>query len=117
MIITLLAWSGALLSCLLAVPQAIATLRSDRLEGISATTYWIILGNAMVWAAWSLFTGNYAAGVPALVNAPAALLILHRVHRAHRPANSVTPCAGRRTPLSIIGRWASPSALVGAPCQ
>ena len=41
-----LAWTGAFLSCLLTIPQAVRTLRSDRLDGISATTYWIIFGNA-----------------------------------------------------------------------
>jgi uncharacterized protein with PQ loop repeat len=80
-IISILAWAGALLSCMLAIPQAIQTLRSDRLEGISTATYWIILSNATVWATWSLFTGQHAAGIPALVNGPAALLILHRLHR------------------------------------
>jgi uncharacterized protein with PQ loop repeat len=83
-IVTILAWTGALLSCLLTIPQAVRTLRSDRLDGLSATTYWIILGNAVVWATWSALTGEYAAGVPALVNGPAALLILRRLHRSQR---------------------------------
>ncbi|HEX6758650.1 MAG TPA: hypothetical protein VF086_09620 [Propionibacteriaceae bacterium] len=38
-VITILAWTGALLSCLLTIPQAVRTLRSDRLDGHSATTY------------------------------------------------------------------------------
>ena len=84
MMVTILAWTGALLSCLLTIPQAVRTLRSDRLDGLSATTYWIILGNAVVWATWSALTGEYAAGVPALVNGPAALLILRRLHRSQR---------------------------------
>ena len=79
-----LAWTGAFLSCLLTIPQAVRTLRSDRLDGISATTYWIIFGNAAVWAMWSVLSGEYAAGVPALVNGPAALLILRRLHRSQR---------------------------------
>jgi uncharacterized protein with PQ loop repeat len=86
MIIAILAWSGAALSCLLTIPQAIRTLRIDRLDAISATTYWIVLGNAVIWAAWSVLTQQYAAGVPALVNGPAAVLILRRLHRANRPA-------------------------------
>ena len=82
MIITILAWTGAVLSCLLTIPQAVRTLRSDRLDGLSATTYWIIFGNAAVWAVWSALAGEYAAGVPSLVNGPAALLILRRLHRS-----------------------------------
>jgi uncharacterized protein with PQ loop repeat len=80
-IITILAWTGAFLSCLLTIPQAVRTLRSDHLDGLSATTYWIIFANAAVWAMWSALAGEYAAGVPSLVNGPAALLILRRMHR------------------------------------
>jgi uncharacterized protein with PQ loop repeat len=83
-IVTILAWTGAFLSCLLTIPQAVRTLRSDRLDGLSATTYWIVFGNAAVWAVWSVLTGEYAAGVPALVNGPAALLILRRLHRSQQ---------------------------------
>jgi uncharacterized protein with PQ loop repeat len=83
-IIAMLAWSGALLSCVLTIPQAVRTVRGDRLDGVSATTYWIALGNADVWAAWSVLTGEYAAGVPSLVNGPVAALILHRLRRADR---------------------------------
>jgi hypothetical protein len=46
-------------------------------------------------AAWSVLTGEYAAGVPALVNGPAALLILRRLHRSQRSVARVTrvpPC-------------------------
>ena len=84
MIITILAWTGAVLSCLLTIPQAVRTLRSDRLDGLSATTYWIIFGNAAVWAMWSVLTAEYAAGVPSLVNGPVALLILGRLYRSQR---------------------------------
>jgi uncharacterized protein with PQ loop repeat len=90
-IITILAWTGALLSCLLTIPQAVRTLRCNRLDGLSPTTYWIVLGNAAVWASWSVLTGEYAAGVPALVNGPAALLILLRLHRSHRAVSRVIP--------------------------
>jgi uncharacterized protein with PQ loop repeat len=117
-IITILAWSGALLSSLLAIPQAIQTLRSDRLEGVSATTYGIVLGNATVWAAWAWLTGHYAAGVPSLVNGPAALLILYRLRRTSAAAGSAGPCAGRaRMWWPITSTERSPSALAGAPCQ
>jgi hypothetical protein len=81
-IITILAWTGAFLSCLLTIPQAVRTLRSDHLDGLSATTYWIIVANAAVWGMWSALAGEYAAGVPSLINGPAALLILRRMHRS-----------------------------------
>ena len=94
MIITILAWTGAFLSCLLTIPQAVRTLRSDRLDGLSATTYWIIFGNAAVWATWAVLASEYAAGVPSLVNGPAALVILRRLHRSQRsvaPASHLQP--------------------------
>lgn len=92
MIITILAWSGALLSCLLAVPQAFRAFRTDRLDGVSATTYRIVLGNATVWTAWALLTGQYAAGVPGLVNGPVAVLILLRLRRAQLATETGTRC-------------------------
>jgi uncharacterized protein with PQ loop repeat len=94
-IITILAWTGAVLSCLLTIPQAVRTLRSDRLDGLSAATYWIIFGNAAVWAMWSVLAGEYAAGVPSLVNGPVALLILRRLYRSQR---SVAPVTRLRVP-------------------
>ena len=90
MIITVLACIGAFLSCLLTLPQAVRTLRRDRLDGLSATTYLITFGNAAVWATWSVLTGEYAAGVPSLVNGPAALLILRRLYRSRRSVVPVT---------------------------
>ena len=72
--VEVLAWCAAALSCLLAAPQAIRVLRTERLEGISALTYWIVLTNAAVWAAWSLLTLELAPGVPALVSGSAAIL-------------------------------------------
>jgi hypothetical protein len=59
-IITILAWTGAFLSCLLTIPQAVRTLRCDRLDGLSATTYWIIFANATV----------LPSGRPSLTNTP-----------------------------------------------
>jgi uncharacterized protein with PQ loop repeat len=102
--VTILAWTGAFLSCVLTIPQAVRTLRSDRLDGLSATTYWIIFANAVVWASWSTLSGEYAAGVPSLVNGPAALLILRRLDHTQRSDARVThlrvpPCKpGARTP-------------------
>jgi uncharacterized protein with PQ loop repeat len=100
--VEMLAWCGAALSCLLSVPQAVRTLRSDELDGLSAATYWLIFGNAVAWAAWSVLAGEYAAGVPSLVNGPAALLILRRMHRSQSP--SVVPAQPR------VRLWPSSSA-------
>ena len=86
MIIGILAWSGALLSSLLSLPQLLHALRSDRLDGISSATYWLVLGNATIWAAWAILAGEYAAGVPSLVNGPAAVLIIARLRRTRRPS-------------------------------
>jgi len=81
-IVEMLAWCGAALSCLLCVPQAARTLRAERLDGIAASTYWIALANSAVWVAWSLLTGEHAAGAPALVTGPAAILVLRRLAAA-----------------------------------
>ena len=116
MIITMLAWAGAFLSCLLTIPQAVRTLHSERLEGLSATTYWIVLGNALVWASWSVLTEEYAAGVPALVNGPAAALILHRLQHRHLSVAPIGPARGRRC-LSIgVALRPAPAVLVGHTC-
>jgi uncharacterized protein with PQ loop repeat len=102
-VVEMLAWCGAALSCLLAVPQAIRVLRTERLDGISASTYVIVLSNAAVWAAWSLFTGEYAAGIPGLINGPAAILILHRLMIARHERRITSQIAARsygaRNPL------------------
>lgn len=82
--VEVLAWCGAALSCLLSVPQAIRVLRAERLDGISASTYVIVLCNAAIWAAWSVITREYTAGIPGLINGPAAILVLHRLMIAHR---------------------------------
>jgi uncharacterized protein with PQ loop repeat len=80
----MLAWTGAALSTLLGLPQAVRAWRSNRLEALSPATYWLTLANAAVWATWAILTGNLAAGVPVLVNGPAAVLILSRLEAARR---------------------------------
>lgn len=79
MVAELLGWFGVGLSCVISLPQVVRTMRAKRLDGISSATYWLVLVNAAAWTAWSLLTGEYAAGVPALVNGPAAIVILHRL--------------------------------------
>jgi PQ loop repeat len=108
-----LAWTGAFLSCLLTIPQAVRTLRSDRLDGLSATTYWIVFANAVVWASWSAFSAEYAAGVPSLVNGPAALLILRRLHRSQREAERVPHLDGSPSELTVPAQPA-PGLVVNA---
>jgi uncharacterized protein with PQ loop repeat len=111
----LLGWFGAGLSCVISVPQVVRTMRAKRLDGISSATYWLVLANGAAWIAWSLLTGEYAAGVPALVNGPVAIVILHRLvasrHTAPRsefdtevgqarPSDSLT--FGRQSPTCHI---------------
>lgn len=109
MLVEMLAWCGAGLSCLLCLPQALRTLRlAQRLDGISAGTYWIVLANATVWIAWSLLTGELAVGAPALINGPGAVLILRRLAAARRLTPSqcvddrrcIVPAAGPPDSLS-----------------
>ena len=72
----------------ISLPQVVRTMRAKQLDGISSASHWLVLANAAAWTAWSLFTGEYAAGVPALVNGPVAIVILHRLvatrHTARR---------------------------------
>jgi uncharacterized protein with PQ loop repeat len=84
----MLGWCGAVLSCVISLPQVMRTIRAKQSDGISAATYWLVLANAAVWTAWSLVSGVYAAGVPALVNGPAAVLILHRLFVARHESSS-----------------------------
>ena len=79
MVTELLGWFGAGLSCVISLPQVVRTIQAKQLDGISSATYWLVLANAAAWTAWSLLTGEYAAGVPALVNGPVAIVILHRL--------------------------------------
>ena len=86
----MLGWFGAGLSCVISLPQVVRTIQAKQLDGISSATYWLVLANAAAWTAWSLLTGEYAAGVPALVNGPVAILILHRlVATRHAASRSV----------------------------
>ena len=102
MVAELLGWFGAALSCVISLPQVVRTLRAKRLDGISSATYWLVLANAAAWTAWSLLTGEYAAGVPALVNGPVAIVILHRlVATRHTPRRSEFDTEIRKPPRPI----------------
>jgi uncharacterized protein with PQ loop repeat len=96
----LLGWFGAGLSCVISLPQLMRTIRIKQLDGISSATYWLVLANAAAWTAWSLLTGEYAAGVPALVNGPVAIVILHRlVTTRHTARRSELDAELRESPL------------------
>jgi uncharacterized protein with PQ loop repeat len=98
--VQMLAWCGAALSCLLTLPQAVRVLRTERLDGISASTYVIVLGNAAVWATWAMCTGEHAAGVPAFINGPAAILILRRLAIERRKTRILDAAAAARGELA-----------------
>lgn len=104
MLVEMLAWCGAALSCLLCVPQAVRTLRAERLDGVSATTYWIVLANAAVWTAWSLLTGELATGAPALVTAPTAMVILSRLAAARHDHLSPASIPVQGGPSGMVRR-------------
>ena len=106
--IEVLAWTGAALSTLLGLPQAVRALRSNRLEALSAATYWLTLANAAVWAAWAIATGHLAAGIPALVNGPAAVLILTRLAEARRVCATAL-----RKGAALAGRASEPVVAAG----
>jgi uncharacterized protein with PQ loop repeat len=111
--IDVLAWTGAALSTLLGLPQAVRALRTNQLQALSAATYWLTLGNAIVWLSWAVATGQPAAGVPALVNGPAAVLVLTRLEQARRVAvracraalglDSAPPPAGQASGTTVAG--------------
>src|SRR4249919_1110099 len=95
----LIGWFGASLSCVISLPQVVRTMRAKRLDGISSATYVLVLANAAAWTAWSLLTGEYAAGVPALVNGPVAIVILHRlVATRHTASRNKFDTAVRASP-------------------
>jgi uncharacterized protein with PQ loop repeat len=106
--IEVLAWTGAALSTLLGLPQAVRALRSNQLEALSAATYWLTLANAAVWATWAIATGHLAAGIPALVNGPAAVLILTRLSEARRVC-----AAALRRGAALAGRANEPVVASG----
>ena len=80
------AWTGAVLSTMLGLPQVLRVLRTNDVRGLSAATFWLTLANAAVWLGWALMTGHLATGLPAVVNGPAAVLVLCRIQAARRVA-------------------------------
>lgn len=83
-----LGYAGAIASCLLVLPQAVRVSRFDRdaeaLAGVSTGALCASVVNACLWLAWAGLSGAYPAGVPSLVNGPAAAFCLVRLLRARR---------------------------------
>ena len=81
--VTLLGLTGATISCFTALPQAIKAVRepAECLLGISRWTWRITALNAVIWLLWAVMVGQICAGLPSLVNGPAALIILWRTKR------------------------------------
>jgi hypothetical protein len=63
-----------------------------------------------VWAACAILTGHLAAGVPALVNGPAAVLILTRLEAARRACAAVLRMGAT---LASSGQPTEPAVLGG----
>ena len=82
--VILLGFAGAAISCLTALPQALKALRepAECLIGVSRWTWRIMALNAGIWLLWAILAGQICAGLPSLVNGPAALIILWRTKRA-----------------------------------
>jgi uncharacterized protein with PQ loop repeat len=82
--IVLLGFAGASVSCMISLPQAIKALREpvECLLGVSRLTWGIITLNAAIWLLWAILVGQICAGLPSMVNGPAALVILWRTRRS-----------------------------------
>jgi uncharacterized protein with PQ loop repeat len=79
----LLGLLGAFVSCTISLPQAMRAWRdpAECLIGISAWTWRLMALNALIWLVWALLVGQICAGLPSLINGPAALAILWRTRR------------------------------------
>jgi len=97
-----LGYVGAIASCLIVLPQAIRTCRyqrsSEALAGVSTGAMCAVLVNACVWLVWAALSGAYPAGIPSLVNGPAAVFCLLRVLSARRGDMGRTPDDGQGMP-------------------
>jgi hypothetical protein len=71
-----LGWTGSAASCLIVAPQAWRTWthRHDAaaLSGVSVAAMLFVVANSVVWAAWAVLEEAYPAGLPSLINGPAA---------------------------------------------
>lgn len=67
---------AAAISCSIALPQLIKILKNKDVTGVSAGSWWLTLANATLWLVWAVMAQAWAAGIPSLVNAPMAIVIL-----------------------------------------
>lgn len=98
-----LGYIGAIASCLLVLPQAIRACRYQKspeaLAGVSTGAMWAGLVNACVWLVWAALSGAYPAGLPSVVNGPAAAFCLLRVLRARHGGVGRMPDGRQREPV------------------
>jgi uncharacterized protein with PQ loop repeat len=109
-VIEWLAWAGAALSSLITLPQTVRLLRGNSRDGVSATTYWLTVANACVWAAWAVTTGQLVAALPSAVNGPAATVVLVQLHRGRRWAGgaATSSCSASRDAKSVTAPRQAP---------
>lgn len=76
--------AAMLVGCCWAIPQAVATVRSDQLSGV-AVGMWVLIGleNAG-WVVYAAISQNWLYAPTSLVQVPVAILILTRIARARR---------------------------------
>jgi uncharacterized protein with PQ loop repeat len=71
-------------SLLWALPQAIESVRTKDLQGVSALSYAAIAAENGGWVVYAAGTGRWAYAVAPLAQAPLAVLIAWRAARSHR---------------------------------
>lgn len=111
--------AGALavaVSVVIFIPQAVRIWRLRRdaaaLDGVSVTTYAMMVSNAIIWGAYGALLGEFWVAAPGLLNFPLAVSVLWTVARARstRPADWM--------PLALVvvavALWAVPGAGAGA---
>lgn len=92
-----LGYAGAVMSCLMVAPQTIKTFRQRRdphaLAGVSLLAMCCVILNATIWAAWAVLSQSYPAGIPSLVNGPAACFAVYAIVRARRAPRHIAHSA------------------------
>lgn len=83
--IDLLGYTGAIMSCLMVAPQAVKTVRQRKdphaLAGVSLLAMCCVIANATIWAVWAVLSKSYPAGIPSLINGPAAVVAVIAILR------------------------------------
>ena len=90
--VAVLGYAAAALSCFMVLPQAVVTFRQRHdlhaLAGVSLASMLGIAVNSSMWVVWAIAAKAYPAGIPALVNGPAAVFIAFLILRARRRTRS-----------------------------